>query len=333
MTRVSILIPAYNAERWIADTIGSALAQTWPCTELIVVDDGSRDGTLAVARTFQSRSVQVVTQPNMGAAAARNRALELAQGTYIQWLDADDLLSPDKVANQMRKAEECGDPRVLHSSAWAYFMHRPSAAHFAPNALWQDLTPIEWMRRKWHGNLHMQTATWLVSRDLSDAAGPWNPEMLVDDDGEYFTRVVLASNGVRFTEDSRVFYRIVGTNRVSYIGGSRDKLEAQLKGMCLQIGYVRACDDSPATRAAIVRYLDTWLPLFYPERPDLVDAMRAMAADVGATLATPPVHWKYWLIDALFGRIAAKRAQRCYNDRKTLVLRSWSRLLSGVGGE
>ena len=331
--RVSILIPAYNAERWIADTIRSALAQTWPSTEIIVVDDGSRDGTLAVARTFQSPSVQVITQPNMGAAAARNRALELAQGAYVQWLDADDLIAPDKVANQMRQAEECGDPRVLLSSAWAYFMYRPSEAHFSPSALWHDLTPIEWMRRKWTGNLHMQTATWLVSRELSDAAGPWNADMLVDDDGEYFTRVVLASNGVHFTAGSRVFYRIVGTNRVSYIGGSREKLEAQLQGMRLQIGHVRACDDSQPTRDAIVKYLDTWLPHFHPERPDLVDEMRAMAADVGGTLAIPHVRWKYWLIDALFGRIAAKRAQRYYNDRKTLVLRSWSRLLSEVGGE
>src|SRR5688572_32856810 len=98
---VSILIPAYNAERWIGATIRSALAQTWPDTEIIVIDDGSRDGTLAIARGFQSRSVKVVTQPNTGAAGARNAALELAQGAYIQWLDADDLLAPDKIAAQM----------------------------------------------------------------------------------------------------------------------------------------------------------------------------------------------------------------------------------------
>ena len=103
---VSILIPAYNAEQWLAGTLISALAQTWPHVEVIVVDDGSKDGTLAIAKSFERRSVKVVTQPNMGAPAARNRALELAQGTYMQWLDADDLLEPTKISAQMRVAEE-----------------------------------------------------------------------------------------------------------------------------------------------------------------------------------------------------------------------------------
>src|SRR5882724_4223522 len=94
---VSILIPAYNAERWIAETIRSALKQTWRNKEIIVVDDGSTDGTLAIARRFEPKGVRAVTQPNQGAEAARNTASSLSRGDYIQWLDADDLLSRDKV--------------------------------------------------------------------------------------------------------------------------------------------------------------------------------------------------------------------------------------------
>ena len=110
---VSILIPAYNAERWIAETIRSALRQTWPNKEIIVVDDGSADGTLTVVRQFESNEVRVVTQPNQGAAAARNRAFSLRQGHYIQWLDAEDLLSPCKVAHQMQRAGQTRDGRML----------------------------------------------------------------------------------------------------------------------------------------------------------------------------------------------------------------------------
>ena len=91
---VSILIPAYNSEQWIADTLQSALAQTWPRKEIIVVDDGSRDRTAEVARLFASNGVAVVSTANQGAAAARNHALSLSHGDYIQWLDADDLLAP-----------------------------------------------------------------------------------------------------------------------------------------------------------------------------------------------------------------------------------------------
>lgn len=324
---VSILIPAYNAERSLADTLRSAIAQTWRATEVIVIDDGSTDRTFDVARTFQGPSVKVVSQPNMGAAAARNQALRLAQGSYIQWLDADDLLGPEKVAKQMELAHRYGDPRLLFSCAWAHFMYRPRAASFSPTALWADLPALEWMLLKWSKNLHMQTATWLVSRELSETAGPWNTQLLGDDDGEYFARVVLASRGVRFAPDARVFYRVVGTSRLSYVGSSNRKLEAQLRGMRLQIGYVRAVDDSPRTRAAIVTYLQTWLPHFYPERPDLIDEMKALAADVGGELHAPRMGWKYGWIEAMFGEAAAKRAQLLYRARKTFVLRSWDRLL------
>lgn len=331
---VSILIPAYNAERWLAATIRSAIAQTWPATEVIVVDDGSQDGTLAVARAFESGSVKVISQANMGAAAARNRALELAQGSYIQWLDADDLLAPDKVMKQMRLAEQRADPSVLLSSAWAYFMHRPSKAKFSATPLWHDLRPIPWMICKWRHNLHMQTGTWLVSRGLSDAAGPWNTELLGDDDGEYFARVVLASREVSFVRDARVFYRVVGATRLSHIGRSDRKLEAQLRSMELQIGYVRRLDDGPSVRAAVLSYLQTWLPVFYPERPDLIDRMKSLAESIGAELNTPPdISAKYALIDGVFGRVAAKRAHLQYNAGKTFVMRSFDRILYALVGE
>src|SRR5207247_768048 len=98
---VSILIPAFNAQEWVADTLKSAMGQTWPRKEIIVVDDGSRDQTLAIARGLGSKEVSVVTQANQGAAATRNRAYSICQGDYIQWLDADDLLAPDKIARQM----------------------------------------------------------------------------------------------------------------------------------------------------------------------------------------------------------------------------------------
>src|ERR1700687_2315947 len=103
---VSILIPAFNAQDCISDTLRSAIAQTWERKEIIVVDDGSTDQTLAIARQFESQGVQVITQSNQGAAAARNKALSLSQGDYIQWLDSDDLLGPDKIALQMAAVEQ-----------------------------------------------------------------------------------------------------------------------------------------------------------------------------------------------------------------------------------
>src|SRR5215475_6828332 len=85
---VSIVIPCYNAERFLVETLQSAFNQSYPYTEIIVVDDGSTDGTGALIRAFADR-VRAEFQPNRGVCAARNYGTALARGEFIQYLDAD----------------------------------------------------------------------------------------------------------------------------------------------------------------------------------------------------------------------------------------------------
>src|SRR5208283_1010381 len=278
---VSMLIPAYNAQNYLADTLRSAVAQTWPRKEIIVVDDGSTDQTLAIARQFDSPSLRVVTQKNAGAAAARNKAFSLSQGDYIQWLDADDLIASDKIARQMEALDRCPSRRTVLSSAWGRFMYRPNRAKFVPTSLWCDLSPAEWMLRQMEQNIYMQTATWLVSRELTEAAGPWDTRLLGDDDGEYFCRVLLASDGTRFVPEARVYYRMAGSSSLSYIGQSDRKREAQWLSMRLHIGYLRSLEDSERSRAACVKFLQNWMVFFYPERMDIFEQAQAMAKELG----------------------------------------------------
>jgi glycosyltransferase involved in cell wall biosynthesis len=324
---VSILIPAYDAQPWLADTIRSALAQTWPRKEIIVVDDGSRDQTLSIARQFSLKNVCVSTQENQGPSAARNRALALSQGDYIQWLDADDLLAPDKVSKQMEAANECQSKRVLLSSAWGAFMYRVSKAQFSPTSLWCDLSPVEWLLRKMGQNLHMQTATWLVSRELTEAAGLWNTRLFRDNDGEYFCRVIVASDRIRFVPDAKVFYRTTDANRVSYIGRSNKKLDALFLSIQLHIGYLRSLEDSPRTLAACVTYLQTWFRNFYPDRPDIVKQAQDLATTLEGQLHVPRLGWKYAWIQGIFGYRTAKRAQLFLFQLKSFILRTWDKFL------
>ena len=324
---VSILIPAFNAEKWIAETLESAIGQTWERKEIIVVDDGSSDQTLAIARQFSSKGVSIVTQENQGAAAARNKAFSLSKGDYIQWLDADDLLAPDKITRQMGVAEEYGNPRMLLSSAWGRFIYRSSRAEFSPTGLWCDLSPVEWLLRKIGHNLHMQTATWLVSRHLTEAAGPWNTNLLGDDDGEYFCRVLLSSDGIRFVQEARVIYRMSGVNSLSYIGRSDRKKEAQFLSMKLHIEYLRSLEESDRVRAACVRYLQTWMICFYPDRLDIVKEAEQIAVGLGGQLVIPSLSWKYAWIQKVFGWSLAKRVQTLLSKYKWSMVRSWDKAL------
>ncbi len=327
---VSILIPAYNAQKWIAAAICSAVAQTWQRKEIIVVDDGSTDQTLAIARRFESHGVSVVTQDNKGAAAARNKAFSLSQGDYIQWLDADDLLAPDKIARQMETLKHCRGKRTLLSSAWGRFLYRYQRAKFVPTALWCDLSPLEWLLRRIEQNLYMQTATWLVSRELSEAAGPWDTRLLGDDDKEYFCRVLLRCDGVRFVPESKVYYRISGPDSLSYVGRSERRLEALWCSMQLHVGYLRSLEDSERVRSACLRYLQTLLIYFYPERLDIADQAIQLARVLGGKLQVPRFSWKYSWIKAAFGWGLARQAQLFLPRIKWFLMRSWDKALFRV---
>jgi glycosyltransferase involved in cell wall biosynthesis len=333
---VSILVPAYNAAEWLADSLESAVAQTWPNKEIIVVDDGSKDNTAAVAERFRARGVTLVRQANQGAAAARNKAFAVSTGQFIQWLDADDLLAPEKIALQMGVLSTCHSRRTLASGGWGQFLYRPSRARFVPTALWCDLSPTEWLLRKMALNLHMQTGTWLVSRELTEAAGPWDTRLLGDDDGEYFCRILMASDGIRFVPGANVYYRMAGTTSLSYIGRSNSKIDAQFRSMRLHIEYLRSLEDSDRVRAACVEYLHHWLPHFYPERPDIVAEAGELARELGGTLRLPKVSWKYAWIRAMFGPVLTKRAQVLFPSVRWRLERRWDKTLlrfEGAGRE
>lgn len=316
---VSILIPAYNAENWIAQTLRSAVVQTWERKEIIVVNDGSTDRTAEIARHFETQGVRVVMQKNEGAAAARNNAFAVSRGDYIQWLDADDLLAPDKIARQIEVLPELKDNRVLLSGGFANFKYRYYRAKFVPGPLWRDLSPLDWLLCKLREDTYMQTSTWLVSRELTEAAGPWDTTLLGDDDGEYFCRVLLASAGVRFVPSARVYYRQTGTGSLGYVGNSNKKLDAHWRSMQLHIKYLLSLEDSDRVRSACARYLQNYLEYFYPQKADVVMQMEQLASKMGQRLNEPRLSWKYSWARRIFGWGVAKRLQLILPRAKGLI--------------
>jgi glycosyltransferase involved in cell wall biosynthesis len=326
---VSILIPAYNAEKWIGNTLEAAIAQSWPRKEIIVVDDGSSDRTPEVARRYASKELAVVSVQNQGAAAARNHALKLSQGDYIQWLDADDLLATDKIERQLAASGEAAGSRVLFSSQWAPFYYRPRSARFVDTYLCQDLSPVDWLVGKLSMNLHMQTGTWLTSRELAEAAGPWDTRLLSDDDGEYFCRVLLASAGTHFVSGTGVYYRVTGGDRLSSVRSDRKK-DAMLISMKLHIQYLRSLEDSDRVKKSCLTYLQNWYGAFYPDRLDAIMELQGMAAQLGGHLKPPSLSWKFNWMHQVFGWKVAKRTHGCLSTLKESCLRHVDGLMLGL---
>jgi glycosyltransferase involved in cell wall biosynthesis len=331
MTRlVSILIPCYNAGKWIAETIQSALAQTWERKEIIIVDDGSGDGSLDIARRYQSKTLSVLSQENQGAAAARNTALAHAQGDYIQWLDADDLLAPDKIERQLTARGGAGDSRVLLTCAWATFYYRTHRATFKPDSLWRDLEPVEWIITKFRENLYMNPAVWLVSRDLAERAGPWDIRLSLDDDGEYITRVVAASEKVEFVPEAKCYYRKSNPSSLTRDQSTR-AYESLFLSLSLSIGRLRALEDSQRTRDACLRLLQDNLRSFYPNHPGIQQKAFALADELGGRLHLPALDWKYHAAKTLLGRDAANKVKNLKVRLKASALRNWDKWLYEIG--
>jgi glycosyltransferase involved in cell wall biosynthesis len=324
---VSILIPAYNAEQTIAYTIQSALAQTWPRREIIVINDGSTDRTLEIVKRFASKEVLVISSENRGCSAANNLGLRHAQGDFIQELDSDDLLAPDKIERQLSALGPDDSRRILLSSPWASFYYRTRNVKFVRNSLWEDLSPTEWLLRKMGQNLYMQNATWLVSRELAEAAGPWDERLYYDNDGEYFARVLMKSEGTRFVPGTGIYYRATTPNSLSYIGNSDRKKDSLFLAMKLHIQYLLSLEDSSRSREACLTYLRAWYPNFYPERQEIIEEMQKIAADLQGHLEEPSLRWKFAWIQPVFGWKLAKWAQTALPIFKATCIRQCDKAL------
>lgn len=304
---VSILIPCHNAAQWLAQTLESALAQTHPHCEVIVVDDGSTDTSSEVAARFASRGVRLFRQPQSGAAAARNAAITHARGDYFQFLDADDLLHPDKIARQLSRLE-CEPVGRVASAAWAGFRQQPAEAVLSAEPVWRDAAPIDWLVLSWDGGGMMHPAAWLTPRAVAERAGLWNETLSLDDDGEYFCRVLLASSGVCFCPEARSYYR-------RHVGGSLSHAKSPAAWrssheVCRLIQTAAlAIEDSPRVRHACAMNHLRFAFRAWPYARELARLSLAEAKKLDPAARMPGAGTRFNLVARLLGWRAARMLQ------------------------
>ena len=209
---VSCIVPAFNAERFLAEALDSILAQTWRPLEVIVVDDGSTDGTAQIAAGYGAK-VSYIHQANAGPAAARNRGLDAAAGTFIAFLDADDLWHEEKLARQMARFE--ARPELDLSSAHMENFWMP------------DMKRVEdWLGEG--GIVKTQpgvTQAIVARRALFDRIGPFDAALTHRDAMDWLARAADAGAVMETLPDILVFRRIHRNNMSWRRGyGDRDEL-------------------------------------------------------------------------------------------------------------
>ena len=311
---VSVLIPCFNAAPWIGETLHSALAQTWRRLEVIVIDDGSTDSSLEIARSFSDPRIQVISQSNGGQCAANNHALRLAQGDYFEYLDADDLLHPEKIESQIAQLQSY-DPGWVASGAWARFSRQASEAKFEREAIWQDLDPVSWLVSSWSGGGMMHGAAWLVPRDIAHRAGPFAEDLTLVNDFDYFSRVLLQSTGVKFCGEAKTYYRSEIQGSLSAQKSSR-AWKSAFDSFTRGTGNLLARENSERTRQAAAITFQSFAYSAYPLVPDLIAQAEQRVAELGGCDRSLRSGALFNLIVSVFGWKAARRIQTAWHGWK-----------------
>jgi glycosyltransferase involved in cell wall biosynthesis len=304
---VSIIVPSYNAAPWLEAAVASARAQTWRSTEIILVDDGSTDGTGELAERLAGPDMRVIRQQNSGQCSAFNRGLGLAQGEFIEYLDADDLLAPEKIAVQIARLRELPTGWIA-SGAWARFTKDASEAVFTPEAVWRDLPPVDWLVTSWTGGGMMHGAAWLCPRALTSIAGPWNESLSLINDLDYFSRLLLSSDGVAFCPAARSFYR---SNVTGSLSGktSRKAWESAFLATRLSTDLLLSREDSPRVRKACAMNYQRLVFSAYPFVTDLVTEAESRIVALGGCDLAPGGGVPFQVLCHLLGWKIARRAQ------------------------
>jgi glycosyltransferase involved in cell wall biosynthesis len=284
MPLVSIIIPVFNCQVHLSKAIQSALDQTWQDKEVIVVDDGSTDKSFEIAKQFEKKGATVITQKNRGASAARNAGLAVAKGEWIQFLDADDFLRNDKLEKQLAGLNDYNEIAVCNT---VHFVNDPVNATPEDDRFFQEYLnePMRFLIKLYGGfdyNLGMiQPNAFLVSKDIIQKAGPWNEALSLDDDGEFFCRIILQAKRIVYFPEVMNFYRKYEAN-ISLSGTkSTTAYRSQFTSTCLKHDHLLKYNSDkelvPYIHTATYKALQLLKHSLYPNHHELYHEVDAFS--------------------------------------------------------
>jgi glycosyltransferase involved in cell wall biosynthesis len=252
--------------------LDSVLAQTYTNWECIIVDAHSFDHTWKIIKRYSQQypgKIKIYSNLRKGACAARNIAFEKSSGKYIQYLDADDLISDNKLEIQVNILEEGGVDIVFGK----WFAFTENKENFVANNLKiykSHCSGVDFLTEMWLNDEMVVPHAWLCERTLILKAGNWNESLLKNQDGEFFCRVILNTEKIGFEKNSISFYR---SNNPNSITGSStySKAASTLKSYIICQNCLFAVEESKRTHASINRLLSNFIRWNFNLYPDLVN--------------------------------------------------------------
>ncbi|WP_243349650.1 glycosyltransferase family 2 protein [Parabacteroides sp. FAFU027] len=266
---ISVIIPAYNASKFIRMTVESVLNQSYADFELIVVNDGSTDDTLYVLESINDRRIRIYSQVNKGQDAAFNYGYSLSIGEYIKFMDADDVISKETLEIQLLALKKDNE-KIAYGEWYRFFGSEPNQTDIkSPMSYWKDMDPMEFLIQDEDGPM-LQCGIMLIPRHIIDKSGLWHEELILYNDTEFFTRIILNSKGIVFTKGAQLFYRSGLTTSLTS-QNSRKYFESTFKATGLLATNMLHFEDSKKVRKVIANIYFRRLYDMYPLFPDLAE--------------------------------------------------------------
>lgn len=225
---VSVIIPTYNRVNYLGETLDSVISQTYSNWECIVVDDSSEDHTEELMEFYTTRDKRIrfmsLPPDKKGAAACRNFGLKIAEGSFLQFLDSDDILDNNKLVAQL---EQVKDNFTVFFSKWGYFSesdYRKFKNFQHSYKSFKD--PIRLLYKFGRYDEFLPLHSYLIPVVVANLAGPWNELLGNNDDAEYMTRIFLNCKKLVFVPDAKVYYRVEGQNSLSSLETEEQAISA-----------------------------------------------------------------------------------------------------------
>ena len=309
---ISVIIPVYNAEEYLANTLTSLLEQSYTHIEIICVNDGSVDQSTQILEEFRDH-IKIIYQDNSGAAAARNKGLAHAQGDYIKFWDADDLMNREHIESQYLAIKDF--PNHVASCKWGRFYNNDlTSFKLSPESVWQDLTSIQWIELALKQKGDMASSwLWLIPREIISQSGGWNENLSLNDDFEFSIRLLSKSVGVKFAEAAITYYRS-GNSLSLASSNSYQSFQKALKSTELGICVILQMKSSEPMKTLCANRYQEWIYRMYPYHLSLVKTAEKRVAALGGSTKQMEGGKVFIILRNIFGWKIAKRLQlMCYN--------------------
>jgi glycosyltransferase involved in cell wall biosynthesis len=278
---VSVVMSVYNGEKYIAAAISSVLQQTWTDLELIVVNDGSTDASAAILGTIDDPRLKVLHQENKGQDAALNKGYVHSTGSYIKFMDCDDLISPQTLEVQVKALLQSPE-KIAYGEWYRFFGAEPTPADMEiKNFYWKDSGPLDFLLQNGDGPM-LQCGIMLVPRPIIEKAGLWDERLILYNDTEFFARIILNAQGILFTPGAVLFYRSGVGSSLSNQNQRKYFESTYLAVELISQEYLKR-EDSPRVRQIICNLYFRRRYEMYPSFPDLARKYRQRVKEFGPT--------------------------------------------------